>query len=190
MGPGGRYGLRGPGDVGTVTGISGTTLTLRTENGTETVDTSSSTTYVKERQTISFSDIKVNDVVRVVPVRSSTSSTSPPPTPGTGTVDAQRIMVVEPALAGRVQSVTTGSSGDTITVVGPEGQLLTVTTSGTTRYYRGRTQVTASAVTTGARIVAQGSRTGLKTLSADLVVVMPNRPPVPPAGGTAASAAA
>src|SRR5215469_2050018 len=58
------FGGRG---TGTVTGVSGGTITLRTLTGTLTVDTTSATTYTREGKTISLSDIKVNDVVNVRP---------------------------------------------------------------------------------------------------------------------------
>ena len=97
--------MGGPGGSGTVTAIDKTsspqTLTLRTETGTETVDISSTTTFTKEMQTIDLNAIALNDVVRVVPVR-PTSGSAPsgttPVTPGTGTVAASRVIVVEPMI--------------------------------------------------------------------------------------------
>lgn len=176
-GPPGGMGLGGPGGPGgegTITAINGSTLTLRTMNGSETVDTSSSTTYSKERLSIDFADLSIGDVVAVSgsPARSGTSSAPPPP--GTGTVDASRITVVEPTFVGRVVS----DSGGVLTLVGPDGQLLSVHTSSSTRYYQGTQSTTSSAVSDGTHILAEGTQTGLTSLDADVVAVAPP-PPAP-----------
>lgn len=152
-----------------MTAIHGTTLTLRTEAGTETVTTTSSTTVTKERQVVSLSAVKVNDVVDVAGPRPTAGS--PPTSPnGTGTVAATRIAIVEPSFVGRVQSVDPGG----YTLVGPDGQLLTVTTTGSTTYYTGgTTKATPSAVTAGAYITAEGTQDTLTRLTADVVSVRP-----------------
>lgn len=170
---------------GTIISVNGTTLTLRTENGDVVVDTTSSTVSVKEQQRISVSSLVVGDEVRVLPA-------GPPPPPGSSsgssgtsgsgssssstTVTARRIVVVEPTFVGRVSSV----SGNTITLVGRYGQLLTVTTTSATRYDQGRSTASSSSVTDGVRIAAEGTRTSLSSLQAQLVVVLP-KPPSPPA---------
>lgn len=175
-GPGGPLG--GPGGGGTITSISGSTLTLRTLNGTETVETGSSTSYYKEMQTISFSDLATGEVVHVMGAPVSTGSraskSSTPAQPGTGTVEAKRITVVEPTFSGRVRSERNG----TLTIVGMDGQLLTVETTSSTRYYKGTTKTTSSAVADGTRIVAEGAQSSLSTLSADVIIVAP-APPAP-----------
>lgn len=169
-GPGGAMGRhrgRGPGagDGGTITAIDGTTLTLRTLEGTETVTTSSSTTFRKEGRAIKLSDLHVNDVVRVRPAQGS----QPPAQRGTGTVAAAAIQVVEPRLGGRITSI----DGDTVNLVGRLGQLYTVTLTPSTRYLRGRDAADRNAVTAGAYIAAEGSRDSLTHLTADVVVVLP-----------------
>lgn len=170
---------------GTITRIEGSTLVLRTMNGTETVDTSSSTVFDKELQTITLSRLQVGDVVRVATTPPSTGSPAPspspssPPPPGTGTVDATRVTVVEPSFTGRVTAVGDGS----YTLVGPDGQLLTVSTTGSTRYYKGRSPTTSSAVSDGTRVIAVGPQTSLTHLDADLITVAP----APPAPGRAPS---
>lgn len=192
-GPGGPGGPGG-GNTGTITAISGSTLTLRTENGTETVDTTSSTTYRKELQTISFSDLQSGDMVAVDPVppssasstssssgttsSSSSSSASTPSQPGTGTVTAGRVTVVEPSLSGRVTSISNG----TFSLVGPGGQELTIATTGSTHYYSSSmSETTASGIAVGDHVTAEGTQSDLTHLTADLIAVMPT-PPAPPAG--------
>lgn len=176
--PGGGFG-RGGGS-GTVTGISGSTITLRTLTGTLTVTTTSSTTYSKEGQKISFGDIKVDDVLQVRPVRSSGSST-PSPTPPT-TITAQAIDVVMPTFFGRVTSV----SGPTIFIVTPNGQEAFVFTRSNTRYTMNRASASLSDVKAGDYVMASGTQTDLKHLTADQVAIRTNAGPgdgVPKFGG-------
>lgn len=179
FGPGGHLGRGGPGDGGpggnggTITAIKGSTLSLRTENGTETVVTSSSTTYRKEMQKVSFSDLAVNDVVHVAATPASTSSATPAER-GTGTVDATAVMVVEPSFEGRVTSFSSG----TYSLVGRDGQLLKVKPTKSTRYYDGMTQAGASAISVGSHVRAEGPRVTLSDLTADVISVRPT----PPAG--------
>ena len=164
------------GGGGTITAINGSTLTLRTENGTETVDTSTATTYHNEMQSVSFTTLKVGDVVHVASARPrSTSSASTRPEPGTGTVAATRVTVVEPSFAGRVTAIGNG----TYTLVGRDGQLSTVTTTGSTRYDKGTAQAPASAVAVGDRVRAVGPKNSLTHLTADLITVGPARATAP-----------
>nr|MDQ2725437.1 DUF5666 domain-containing protein [Actinomycetota bacterium] len=181
-GPGGPGGKGPGGGGGTITAINGSTLTLRTENGTETVDTSASTTYSKEMQTVSFSTLAVGDVVHVgaAPPSTTASGTSTPPVPGTGTVNATIVTVVEPSLGGRVSA--TGNDG--YTLVGRDGRQFTVTTTGSTRYYNGTTQASPSAVAVGDHVMAEGNQDTLTHLTADVISVGP-APGTPRAGAPA-----
>lgn len=169
------------GHEGTVTAVSSSSVTLRTENGTQTVKTTSSTKYTKEQATISRAQIKVGDVVRVQTPRPSKPSTAPPTappttTPGSGTVTATGIDVVLPVLVGRVSAVASGQ----YTLVGRSGQLLTISVNSSTRYYNAATKATSTAVKVGSRVVAEGAQDTLTHLSADTVTVLPT-----PAAGTA-----
>lgn len=164
--PGGGF-ERG-GGTGTVTGISGGTITLRTLTGTLTVNTTSSTTYSKEGQKIALGDIKVDDVLQVRPVRPSGSST-PSPTPPT-TITAQAINVVLPTFFGRVTSV----SGPTIFIVTHDGQQAFVFTTSSTKYSMNRTSSSLSDVKAGDFITASGTQTDLKHLTADQVSISTN----------------
>lgn len=164
-GPGKGHGPRGAG--GTITQISGSTLTLRTEQGTETITTSSSTTYSKEHQTIAFNQLHTGDIVHVAGTAASTTTT-----PGTGTWAATAVNVEEPSLGGRVASI----SGDTLSLVGREGRLFTVQLNGSTRFYSQGTTSTRSAITVGSHVHAEGNQTDLTHLTADAVVLDPPRP--------------
>ena len=163
------------GGGGTITAINGSTVTLRTEQSTETVKTTSKTTYTKERVATSFAQLHVGDVVRVDAPR-PTSATA---TPGTGTVTATGIDVVQPELTGRVTKIEAG----TYTLVGRNGQLETVSTAGSTRYFDGSTKTTAASVKVGSYVVAEGSQDSLTHLSADVVGLLPKPAPGAHGGG-------
>lgn len=162
--------------TGTVTGISGGTITLRTLTGTLTVNTTSSTTYTKEGHSISLSDIKTNDVVNVRPVRSSGSSTLPasPPT----TITAQSIAVVLPTFFGRVDSV----SGPTIFIVTSDGQMAYVVTNSSTGYTMNGSTSSFGDVKAGDYITASGTQTDVKHLTADQVRISTEAHPGPGTG--------
>jgi hypothetical protein len=151
------------GDTGTVTKISGSTLTLRTIAGTVTVTTSSSTKYSREGRQVSFSAVKVGEVVAVRGSRTGTTKTAASP------IAASAVTIEVPSISGRVQSV----SGNTITLVTGDGQFEYVTTSGSTAYQgvRGATASTSS-IKAGVYVIAEGTQTDLTHLSADQVEVL------------------
>ena len=159
------------GETGTVTKVSGSTITLRTLAGTLTVTTSSTTKYSREAKQVSFGAIKVGDVLAVRGSRTGTSKTATSP------IAATAITIEVPSISGRVQSV----SGGTITLVTGNGQLEYVSTSGGTAYqgFRGATSSSAS-VKAGVFIVAQGTQTDLTHLSADTIEVVGNQSFAPP----------
>jgi hypothetical protein len=151
------------GETGTVTKISGSTLTLRTLAGTVTVTTTSTTTYSREGQQVKLSAIKVGDVVAV---RGKPTGTTPT---ATSPIAATAITIEVPSVSGRVQSV----SGNTVTLVTSDGQLELVELSSATAYHgvRGAT-ATLSSIKAGVYIVAQGTQVDLGTFNADDVQVL------------------
>lgn len=166
--PHARGRLRRP-STGTITAIGAHDIILRTLNGTETVDTSATTHYHKEMQSITRGNLAVGDVVHVLGKRVRSAGTTAPSAPGTGTVDARQVIVVEPTFFGRVVSDNAG----TFVLAGRDGQLLTVKTTSGTRYYHGRATSSASAIAVGSRVMASGTRTGVTSLSADIVRLAP-----------------
>ena len=159
--------FHGRGAVGTVTAIntSNSSLTLRTLLGSLTVTTSGTTKYTREGATIAFGDIKNGDVVRVEGTPSGGTSTTPPTS-----IAANHIAIAVPGAMGRVQSV----QGNTITLVLRDGQLATVTTSGSTTYRnRDGSSANASDVKPGTFIRADGQRTGVRDLTADVITIVP-----------------
>jgi hypothetical protein len=151
------------GATGTVTNISGSTLTVRTLQGTDTVTTTSATTYSREGKKVSFSAIKVGAVVQVRAARGATSKSATSP------IAATAITIEIPTVMGRVQSV----SGNTITLVTSNGQLEYATTSGATVYQGiGSATATSASVKAGIYVVVQGTETDLTHITADGVQVL------------------
>ncbi len=151
------------GQTGTVTRISGSTLTLRTLAGTVTVTTTSSTTFSREEQTVKLSAVKVGDVVAVRGKRAGAAPTATSP------IAATEITIEVPSVAGRVQSV----SGNTVTLVTGNGQLEIVVLSSSTAYHGIRgAAATSSSIKSGVYILAQGTQVNLTTLDADSVQVL------------------
>lgn len=152
------------GATGTVTKISGSTLTLRTLTGTLTVTTSSSTKYSRENAQVNFSAIEVGEVIAV---RSAPSTTAPKTAPTK--IAATAITIQVPSVSGRVQSV----SLSTITLVTSNGQLEYVTVSNSTAYHglRGAT-ASLSTVKAGVYVVAQGTQITLNEIDADNIQVL------------------
>jgi hypothetical protein len=151
------------GATGTVTKISGSTLTLRTLTGTVTVTTSSSTKYSREGKQVSFSAVKVGEVIQVRAARGATSKTAASP------IAATAITIEIPTVMGRVQSV----SGNTITLITSNGQLEYATTSGATAYQGiGNATATSASVKAGIYVVVQGTETDLTHITADGIQVL------------------
>ncbi len=158
------------GATGTVTNISGSTLTLRTLVGTDNVTTTSATTYSREGKKVSFSAIKLGEVVQVRAARGATSKTATSP------IAATAITIEVPTIAGRVQSV----SGNAITLVTSDGQLEYATTSSATVYQGiGDAAATSASVRAGIYVVVQGTETDLTHITADAVEVLGSTPFTP-----------
>jgi hypothetical protein len=172
-GPGGDH--QRMGGEGTVTGISGTSLTVRTLRGDITVNTDSSTTYMKEGKSASFNDIHVNDVIRV---RQQHSAGSTPPASPPTTITATAIDIVMPSLFGRVTQV----QGPTIFVVTRDGSLAYIYTTSSTTYRMNDGSATLSDAKPGTFVMAEGTRNDLTHLTADVVHISTN-PPGGPHGG-------
>jgi hypothetical protein len=127
------------------------------------VTTGSSTKYSREGRQVTFSAVKVGEVVAVRGSRTGTTKTATSP------IAATAITIEVPSISGRVQSV----SGNAITLVTGNGQLEYVITSGSTAYQgvRGAT-ATSSSIKAGIYVVAEGTQTDLTHLTADRVEVL------------------
>jgi hypothetical protein len=142
------------GETGTVTKISGSTLTLRTLSGSLTVTTSASTKYSREGRSVTIAAVKVGDVLQIRGARATSSTATSP-------IAATAITIEIPTVMGRVQSV----SGNTITLVTGDGQLEYARTSSATVYqgFRNATATSAS-VKAGIYILTHITVDGIQVL--------------------------
>jgi hypothetical protein len=138
------FGMRGGSfrDI-TIASISGSNLSLKTDDGwTRTITPTSTTTITKAGATITVSDLEVGDQI----VFSQTKQTD-----GTYTIDAIRVIL--PSVGGQVSAV--GSS--TITVTQRDGTSATIhVDSATTYQVDGVTTATLSDIKVGNFVMAQG----------------------------------
>jgi hypothetical protein len=159
MGPGvdlkGGFRFGGFGDI-TITAISGSSLSLKTDDGwTRTIAVGSSTTITKGGQTIAFGDLKVGDQIVFGETRASD---------GSYTID--QIRVVLPVIAGQVTAVGT----DSITVDQKGGGSVTIhVSSGTTYDVNGNAGAKLSDITLGSFAVAEGTQRSDGSLDATAV---------------------
>ncbi len=153
-GPGFGFGGFGLGQI-TITGIDGSNVSLKTDDGwTRTIAVTSDTKITKAGKTITVDDLAVGDHVRIAQDRASD---------GTYTVTA--IIVVLPSVAGQVSAI----DGDTITVTQPGGTKTTVHVSGSTTYTVDGKAGKLSDIKVGAFIVAEGTQRSDGSLDAAAV---------------------
>ena len=152
-GPGFKFG--GFGDI-SITAISGSSLSLKTDDGwTRTITVGSSTTITKGGQAIALGDLKVGDQIVFGETRA---------TDGSFTID--QIRVVLPVVGGQVTAVGT----DSITVDQKGGGSATIHVSSSTTYdVNGATNGKLSDVTVGAFVVAEGTQRSDGSLDATTV---------------------
>jgi uncharacterized protein DUF5666 len=138
-----RIGGRGFGPI-TITAISGSSISLKTEDGwTRTITVTADTAITKGGEKAALSDLNVGDTVRLGQKRNAD---------GSWTVTA--VAVVLPKTAGTVTAV----SSDTITITGRDGTAQTIRTTGSTTYHKGKVDGTRADVTVGSQLVAIGER--------------------------------
>lgn len=152
---GGRFGGRG--EELTVTAVSGNTITAtgrRSQSIAVTVSTT--TTYTEAQAAATLSDVRVGSEISVQGTRSSNTA-----------IAAKSIEIVLPTERG----VVTAVQGSTLSVTGFDGATSTITLTSSTRYQMAGQTTTASAITTGTAIVAEGTTASDGTLTASLVTV-------------------
>jgi len=141
----------------TVSAISGSNLSLTTEDGwTRTITVTPDTTITKGGQPAKLGDIKIGDIVRFAEKRNSD---------GTWTITA--LAVVLPQAAGTVTAI----GADSITISGRDGTTQTIRTTSSTVYHRSRSDGTRADVKVGSRILAVGERASDGSLTATSVTV-------------------
>jgi hypothetical protein len=155
--------------LGSVVSLSGTTLTVLEFNGTTLTYTVSDNTkfFLNGKSTTSLAVTAGLNVVVAGPRMWGTT---------TGSTTAAAIFLVSPNVLGNIQSVTIGTSGDTIVVLNPQGFEFTVQTGSATNYWvDGSSSTTAPTLTTGEIIAALGvvDTTNKDQLDATQVNVVP-----------------
>ncbi|MEA2519010.1 MAG: hypothetical protein QOF49_1090 [Chloroflexota bacterium] len=160
-GPGGDVGRGGPANGGfgkvSVTAISGSNLSLATDDGwTRTIAATSATTITRGGEPATLADVRVGDEIRFRETRNADA---------TFTITA--INIVLPRAAGTVTAVGT----DTITITLRDGTSKTIATTGATTYRLGKAAATRADVQVGATIAAAGEQAGDGTLTAKTVTI-------------------
>lgn len=161
FGGGGLFGLRrggarfGFGNI-SVTGIDGSNVSLKTDDGwTRTITLTSSTKRTKGGNAIALGDIKVGDRIRFRETRNAD---------GTFTVDA--VDVVLPGVVGKV----TAKTADSITVEAVGGGTVTIHVSGSTKYQvAGKANAGLADIAVGAIVGALGEKRADGSLDATTV---------------------
>ena len=163
-GPGADFGRGGPGKGDgrgfgqiSVTAISGSSVSLATDDGwTRTITTTSATTITRGGVAAALADLAVGDEIHFHQTRNAD---------GTYTITA--IEIVLPHAAGTVTAV----GADTITITLRDGTSQTITTTETTTYRTGKAAGTRADVKVGTVIVAIGEKGSDGSLTASSVDV-------------------
>lgn len=161
---------RGPGHLGgfgfehggfgrggiTITAISGSSLSLKTDDGwTRTIAVTSTTTITRAGATIAIGDLKVGDTIGLRQERATD-----------GTYSITAIDLVLPKIAGQVTAV----DGSTITVAQFDGTTATIHVSSSTTYAIGdKTDAALADVTVDSFVVASGTTRADGSLDAEAV---------------------
>jgi hypothetical protein len=158
LGPGG-FGPGGFGRIGfraiTITAISGSDISLKTEDGwTRTISVTTTTKITKGGATIALGDLAVGDQIRFAQQRATD-----------GTYSVTAIAVVLPTVAGQVKTI----DGNTLTVTQPDGTTATIhVAAGTTYRVNGATGA-LSDIKVGSFVIAQGTKRSDGSLDATAV---------------------
>ncbi len=157
MGSGGRMG-HGPFGTITITGISGTKLSLQTTDGwTRTIDAAGAT-ITRAGQTIKVGDLKVGDQVAFSETRQSD-----------GTFKVTAINVVLPEVGGTISAVGASS----VTITQHDGSSRTVELTSSTTFTLGTQSATKDALTVGSRVEVEGTQASDGTFTALKVQILP-----------------
>jgi hypothetical protein len=154
-GPDGRGGFGlGHGGV-TITAISGSSISLTTDDGwTRTITVDSGTTYTKAGATITLGDLAVGDMIAFRQTQESD---------GTYTIDSVRVVL--PRLGGQVTAV----NGSTITLKQGDGATATVKIASGAKIMVNGNAATAADIKVGMFLAAEGTKNADGSLDATVV---------------------
>lgn len=168
-----------PSYAGKVTAINGADLTVQGRDGqSHTIHTTTTTKVNRAGETASVGDIKVGESISVSGTLNSDQ-----------TLTADVIRIALPHAGGQVTAI----NGSDVTVRDRAGGTLTIHTGASTKFFtvsRGqngpqKTQIALSALKSGDRIIAEGTRNSDGSLNALVVAVVPQGALHGPARGTA-----
>ena len=158
----GSWGVRGGGPSAglglggvTITAISGSDLSLRTEDGwTRTITVGTSTTITKGGTTVAVGDLALGDEIRFAESRQDD-----------GTYAITRIQVILPTVFGSV----TAKSSDSLTLKERDGSAVTIHLSGDTTYQQAAGSASLGDVSVGDTVVVEGAKRSDGSLDAAVV---------------------
>jgi len=167
FGRGERFGGVAFGKI-TVTAVSGSSVSLKTDDGwTRTITVTSDTKITKGGEAATVGDVKVGDVVRLGQKKNDD-----------GTYTVTRLAIILPQAAGTVSAVDANS----VTIKGRGGTTQVINTNGSTKYHLGDADGSRSDVKVGSMVVVVGEKGTSGNLTATSVTVI-----LPRVGGTVAS---
>ena len=152
---GGRVGRRnGPGVMGEVTAISGNTITVKTAEGSSTVNVTDQTRFRKDRQDAKLTDIKVGDHVFVRGQKGSDGSVQAEmvAVPPAGMMGNMRDGLGKNFIMGEIKSI----NGTQIEIARPDGQTQTIAVDENTSFHKNRESVTLADFKAGDRVFGRG----------------------------------
>lgn len=133
---------------GTVSAVSGNTITVRVRNQlTQGVVVSSTTTFTKAGATATLADVTVGEKVKASGIVDSTNNV----------LDALSVSIASGVRTSHVVGQVAAVSGNNVSVTLFDGLNVTVTVSSTTTYRVGGQPATLSDVTVGEWVVAAGT---------------------------------
>ncbi len=157
-GPGMRFGGRVDGFAFggiTIAGISGSNLSLKTQDGwTRTIAVAGTTKITKGGATIGVADLRVGDRIRFRETRNTD-----------GTFTIQAIEVVLPSVAGQVTAVT----ADGFTLKSRNNTTWTIAVTGSTKFMLGGAAGSKADVTVGTQVGVVGTQSADTALTATAV---------------------
>ena len=151
----GRGGRRGPGVAGTITAISGNTITVKTQDGsTAQVNVTDQTRFRKERQDAKLADLKVGDNVFVRGEKGSDGSLQAEMVaiPPQGMQMNFREGLGKNFIMGEIKSI----NGTQIEIARPDGQTQTIAVDENTSFKKDRESVTLADFKAGDRVFGRG----------------------------------
>jgi hypothetical protein len=156
QGGGGQRGGRrgGPGVMGEVIAISGNIITVKTADGTSTVNITDQTRFRKDRQDAKLADIKVGDHVFVRGQKGSDGSVQADmvAVPPAGMMGNMRDGLGKNFIMGEIKSI----NGTQIEIARPDGQTQTIAVDENTSFHKNRESVTLADFKAGDRVFGQG----------------------------------